>query len=67
MFNRSLAFAGLFLALLGVGLAGHQPPKPADKAAVPDGDIDAVGKQAAALETQLAKTSARARRVRSFN
>ena len=55
---RTLAFAGLFLALLGVGLAAHQPPKPADKAAVPEGDIDAVGKQAAALETQLAKVSA---------
>ncbi len=55
MFTRTLSFACLFLALLGVGLAAHQPPKPADKAAVPEGDIDAIGKQAAALETQLAK------------
>lgn len=57
MYTRKLAFAGLLLALLGVGLA-HSQPKPADKVAPPDGDIDAVGKQAAALETQLAKTSA---------
>ncbi|MFM8272808.1 MAG: tetratricopeptide repeat protein, partial [Gemmata sp.] len=58
MYSRTLAFAGLFLALLGVGSAAHQPPKPADKPAVPEGEIDAVGKQAAALETQLAKVAA---------
>ena len=57
MYTRKLAFAGLFLALLGVGI-GHTQPKPADKVVPPEGDIDAVGKQASALETQLAKTSA---------
>ncbi|MBM3982277.1 MAG: tetratricopeptide repeat protein [Planctomycetes bacterium] len=59
MYYRKLALAGLVLALLGVGIA-HTQPKPGDKdkPAPMDGEIDAVGKQAAALETQLAKTSA---------
>ena len=58
MYSRSLAFAGLAFALVAVGVA-HTQPKPADKAPAPaDGDIDAVGKQAANLETQLAKLSA---------
>jgi TolA-binding protein len=58
MYPRTLASAGLAFALVWVGVA-HTQPKPEDKAKpAPDGDIDAVGKQAAALETQLAKLSA---------
>src|SRR6266568_2593312 len=61
MLTRSLTLMAFFVALLGVGLA-HQQPNPADKdkakaPAFPDGDIDAIGKEAAALEAQLAKTS----------
>ncbi|MCE9567709.1 MAG: tetratricopeptide repeat protein [Planctomycetes bacterium] len=58
MFTRTFSFTALFLALLGVAVA-HQQPAPVDKTkpTVPDGEIDAVGKQAAALEAQLAKTS----------
>ncbi len=56
MFNRTLAFSALLLALIGVGIAYPQP-KPVDKPKAVEDDIDAVGKQAAALETQLAKTS----------
>ncbi|MBA4186723.1 MAG: hypothetical protein C0467_01770 [Planctomycetaceae bacterium] len=58
MLTRTIPLTALFLALLGVAVA-HQQPAPADKKApaTPDGEIDAVGKQAAALEAQLAKTS----------
>ncbi|MDB5306111.1 MAG: Tetratricopeptide 2 repeat protein [Gemmataceae bacterium] len=60
MLTRTFAVATLFLALLGAALA-HQQPAPADKAkaapATPEGELDPVGKQAAALEAQLAKTS----------
>ncbi len=61
MFARSFSLMAVFLALIGVGLA-HQQPNPADKdkakaPAVPDGEIDAIGKQAAGLEAQLAKAS----------
>ena len=59
MLARSFALMSFFVALLGVGLA-HQQPNPADKAkepAVPAGEIDAIGKQAATLEAQLAKAS----------
>lgn len=57
--TRSLAFAGLAFALVW-GSVAHTQPKPDDKAkpAVADGDVDAVGKQAANLETQLAKLPA---------
>lgn len=56
MLIRTAAFSVLCFALLGFGLA-QQPPA-ADKAKAPaDGDLDPVGKQAAALEAQLAKTS----------
>jgi len=59
MFARPFALIAAFTMLLGVGLAHQQPaPKDAPKApAVPEGEIDAVGKQAAALESQLAKTA----------
>jgi TolA-binding protein len=57
MLTRTLPFAALFLAMLGVAVA-HQQPAPAEKKAPPvEGDIDEVGKQAASLEAQLAKTS----------
>ncbi len=58
MFTRTLPLTALFLAMLGVAVA-HQQPAPVDKtkAAVPDGDVDAVSKQAAVLEAQLAKLS----------
>jgi TolA-binding protein len=58
---RSFSLIAFFTALLGVALA-HQQPAPADKnkakaPAVPEGEVDAVGKQAAALEAQLANAA----------
>ncbi|MFO0802478.1 MAG: tetratricopeptide repeat protein [Gemmataceae bacterium] len=59
MLARPFALIAGFSMILGVGLAHQQPaPKDPPKApAVPEGEIDAVGKAAAALEAQLAKTA----------
>ncbi|MFO0823166.1 MAG: tetratricopeptide repeat protein, partial [Gemmataceae bacterium] len=58
MLTRTLSLAALSLALLGVAVAHQQPAQPDKKApTVPDGEIDAISKQAAVLEAQLAKTS----------
>lgn len=58
---RTLAFAALFLAVLGVVVAQQTtPPAGKEKAKGPDvneNEIDTIGKQAAALEAQLAKAS----------
>src|SRR5579872_993760 len=59
MFTRTLSLTVLLLALLGVALAHQQPNTEKAKAppATPDGELDPIGKQAAALEAQLAKLS----------
>ncbi|HEV3383313.1 MAG TPA: hypothetical protein VG097_00790, partial [Gemmata sp.] len=57
MFTRTLSMMVLLLALLGAAVAHQQPVPEKAKPTTPEGELDLIGKQAVALEAQLAKLS----------